>query len=138
MTHHVAPRVRGIDHLVLTVADVDATMRFYVDVLGLEPLEFAGGRRGVRAGDQKINLHQAGGEYDPHARQPTGGSGDFCLLVETDVDEIATFLGEVGVPVEVGPVPKVGAKAALRSIYIRDPDGNLVELANERDEAAHS
>ncbi len=138
MTHHVAPHVRGIDHLVLTVADVDATMRFYVDVLGLEPLEFAGGRRGIRAGDQKINLHQAGREYDPHARLPTRGAGDFCLLVETDVDEIATFLDEVGVPVEVGPVPKVGAKAALRSIYIRDPDGNLVELANECDEATRS
>ena len=131
MTAHPDPRVRGIDHVVLTVQDVDATVRFYVDVLALEPLEFAGGRRGVRAGDQKINLHQAGAEFDPHAARPTRGSGDLCLIVEADVDEVAASLERRGIPVEVGPVDKVGARAPLRSIYIRDPDGNLVELANE-------
>ena len=125
------PEVRGLDHLVLTVADVDATIRFYHGVLGLEPLEFAGGRRGLQVGEQKINLHQAGAEFHPHAGRPTPGSGDFCLIVGRDVDELAVELQRRGVAVEVGPVAKVGAKAALRSIYVRDPDGNLVELANE-------
>lgn len=126
------PHITGLDHLVLTVRDVDATLAFYTEVLGLQPLTFADGRRGLQAGDQKINLHLAGAEYDPHAATPSPGSADFCLRCTTDVAEVADLLRSRGVDVELGPVPKVGARAPLRSIYFRDPDGNLVEIANEQ------
>ncbi|WP_420826261.1 VOC family protein [Egibacter rhizosphaerae] len=118
--------------MVLTCADVEATTRWYAEVLGLEPITFAGGRRGLAVGEHKINLHQAGSEYVPHAAAPTPGGADFCLRVAADVERLAEEFAARGVIVELGPVDKVGAQAPLRSIYLRDPDGNLVELANER------
>jgi catechol 2,3-dioxygenase-like lactoylglutathione lyase family enzyme len=126
------PRITGLDHLVLTVREIPATIAFYSEVLGLEPLQFDGGRVGLQAGDQKINLHPAGGEYVPHAARPSPGSADFCLRCATDVDEVAASIRRRGVAIEHGPADKVGARAPLRSIYVRDPDGNLVEIANER------
>ena len=124
-------QLTGIDHLVLTVEDVDATCEFYGDALGATVVTFGSeDRTALEFGDQKINLHEAGGEFDPHARAPTPGSGDFCLISELDVERIETRLDERGVEVVHGPVEKHGARGPMRSVYVRDPDGNLVELAS--------
>jgi catechol 2,3-dioxygenase-like lactoylglutathione lyase family enzyme len=118
----------GLDHLVVYARDVDATCEFY-ETLGLERRTFGEGRVALHCGDQKINVHQAGDEYVPHADDPTAGSADFCLLVETPIDAVVDDLDEAGVEVVEGPVPKTGARGSLTSVYVRDPDGNLVELA---------
>lgn len=124
------PLIRSIDHFVLTCADVDATIGFYVRVLGMAAESFAGGRRALSFGCQKINLHQAGAEFEPKARVATPGSGDFCLLSDVPVAEIAGHLAKEGVAIIEGPVAKTGAAGPLMSIYFRDPDGNLVEVSN--------
>ena len=124
------PVIRGIDHFVLTAGDVDATIDFYTRVLGMTAETFAGGRRALAFGDQKINLHQAGREFEPKARLATPGSADFCLLSDLPVTEIALHLAAEGVEIIEGPVAKTGAAGALLSIYFRDPDGNLVEVSN--------
>lgn len=120
--------ITGLDHLVLTVADIDATCNFYCGILGMTQETFAGGRTGLSFGAQKINLHKAGAEYVPHAERPVAGSGDFCLIVES-VAEAQARLKEHDIAIEVGPTEKVGARGRLMSVYCRDPDGNLVELA---------
>ena len=122
--------ITSIDHFVLTCADVDATIDFYVRVLGMTAESFGAGRRALSFGNQKINLHQAGAEFEPKARVATPGSGDFCLLSDVPVAEIARHLAAEGVEVIEGPVEKIGAAGALLSIYFRDPDGNLVEVSN--------
>ena len=124
-------KVRAIDHVVLTVRDVERTLSFYQRALGMAPVEFAGGRRALAFGEQKLNLHEAGREFDPKAAHPTPGAVDLCLLTDTPIDEVIVHLGRAGVPVEIGPVAKTGAKRPLRSIYFRDPDGNLIEVSNE-------
>jgi catechol 2,3-dioxygenase-like lactoylglutathione lyase family enzyme len=121
-------RILSIDHLVLTVADIDATVDFYVAVLGMEEVVYGGGRRALMFGRQKINLHEYGKEYSPKARLPTSGSGDICLIVES-LEAVITRLEETRIPIEEGPVSRAGAISPLRSIYIRDPDGNLIELS---------
>jgi catechol 2,3-dioxygenase-like lactoylglutathione lyase family enzyme len=121
-------RIRSLDHLVLTVQDVDATVAFY-ERLGMARVIFGEGRQAVSFGAQKINLHGAGAEIEPHARCPTPGSADICLLVEGPIEEVERDLREAGVPVELGPVDRTGANGPIRSLYIRDPDGNLVELS---------
>jgi len=126
----VAPLVRSIDHFVLTAGDVETTIAFYKRALGMEAETFAGGRRALKFGSQKINLHQAGAEFTPRARVATVGSGDFCLLSDVPVAEIAEHLAREGIEVIEGPVPKTGATGPLTSIYFRDPDGNLVEVSN--------
>ncbi len=124
------PLVNAIDHFVLTCGDVEVTVAFYEQALGMTAETFAGGRRGLSFGSQKINLHQAGAEYVPHAEHPVPGAGDFCLISDVPVAEIAQHLAAMGVEVIEGPVPKTGATGPLTSIYFRDPDGNLVEVAN--------
>ncbi len=120
-----------IDHFVLTVADVPATCDFYRKVLGMEVLTFGDGRKALGFGEQKINLHQKGHEFEPKAAWPTAGSGDFCLTTATSLAQVVVDLAAVGVAVELGPVERTGARAKLRSVYFRDPDGNLVEVSNE-------
>ena len=122
--------ISSIDHFVLTAGDVDATIEFYTSVLGMTAESFGAGRRALSFGKQKINLHQAGAEFEPKARVATPGSADFCLLSEVPVAEIAAHLAAEGVEVIEGPVAKTGAAGALLSIYFRDPDGNLVEVSN--------
>jgi len=124
------PLIQSLDHLVLTVADVEATVAFYAQVLGMQPVTFSGGRRALAFGSQKINLHQAGAELSPRARHPTPGSGDLCFLSAIPVAEIAERLATHGVAVEEGPVARTGATGPLTSIYCRDPDRNLIEIAN--------
>lgn len=123
-------KIDRIDHFVLTVKDPAVTTDFYRRVLGMEPVTFAGGRLGLAFGRQKINLHRAGHEYEPKARTALPGTADFCLITEVPLDEVIAHLGACGVEIEQGPVPKTGATGPIRSVYFRDPDGNLVEVSN--------
>ena len=120
-----------IDHVVLTVRDVERTLSFYEQVLGMTAVTFGEGRRALAFGDQKLNLHQAGREFEPKARTPVAGSVDLCFTTDTPLDQVVAHLASVGVTIELGPVDKTGARRPLRSIYFRDPDGNLIEVANE-------
>ena len=124
-------RIRAIDHVVLTVRDVERTLSFYQRALGMTPVRFGEGRRALAFGDQKLNLHQAGREFEPKAAHPTPGAIDLCLLTDTPLDEVIDDLGRAGVAIELGPVAKTGARRPLRSVYFRDPDGNLIEVSNE-------
>ena len=124
-----------LDHIVLTVADIDATIAFYTRVLGMTAVTFAGGRRALAFGPQKINLHRAGHEFSPCARRPTAGSADFCLITKIPLEGAMAHVQSCGVAVEEGPVDRTGAIGPLRSFYFRDPDGNLVEVSNCRDAA---
>ena len=122
--------ITSLDHLVLTVRDRDATVQFYVEGLGMRLETFGDGRKALRFGSQKINLHLAGQEFEPKAAKPTPGSADLCFLTATPVDEVATHLKALGHRLIEGPVERTGATGRLRSIYLRDPDGNLVEIAH--------
>jgi catechol 2,3-dioxygenase-like lactoylglutathione lyase family enzyme len=119
-----------LDHLVLTVKDVAATCDFYQRVLGMEVVTFAGGRKGLAFGRNKINLHQQGREFEPKADRPTPGSADFCLITETPIAGVIKHLQEANVSIVQGPVEKIGALGAMVSVYFRDPDLNLVEVSN--------
>ncbi|MBC8022434.1 MAG: VOC family protein [Burkholderiales bacterium] len=119
-----------IDHIVITAFDVERTLDFYSKVMGMEPITFAGGRRGLAFGRQKINLHQSGREFEPKALKPTPGSIDLCFITETPLGEVVAHLEAHGVVVAQGPVEKTGALGPMMSVYFRDPDGNLVEVSN--------
>ena len=121
-----------IDHVVLTCFDVERTVDFYSRVLGMEPVTFAGGRRGLAFGRQKLNLHQAGREFEPKALKPAPGAIDLCLIADTPLEEVAAHLKEKGVAIIDGPVEKTGATGPILSVYFRDPDGNLIEVSNYR------
>jgi catechol 2,3-dioxygenase-like lactoylglutathione lyase family enzyme len=124
--------IDSLDHLVLTVRDVDATIAFYSGVLGMREQTFGPGRRALHFGEQKLNLHEADGEaITPRASQPTVGSADLCFVTRTPVEGVLRVLEEHGVAVEQGPVERSGATGNLLSVYVRDPDGNLVEIANQ-------
>jgi catechol 2,3-dioxygenase-like lactoylglutathione lyase family enzyme len=119
-----------IDHIVLTVFDVERTIAFYSRVLGMEPVTFAGGRRGLAFGRQKLNLHQAGREFEPKALAPAPGAIDLCFIASTALEEVIETLKEEGVVIIEGPVDKTGALGPMKSVYFRDPDGNLIEVSN--------
>jgi len=123
-------RIDRLDHLVLTVGDLERTCLFYRDVLGMKVVEFEGGRKALLFGRQKINLHQAGREFEPKARRPTPGSGDLCFIAETPLVDVVRQLGAAGVALESDIVERTGALGPMRSIYFRDPDGNLIEVSN--------
>ncbi|MDG5496764.1 VOC family protein [Niveispirillum sp. BGYR6] len=118
-----------IDHFVLTVRDIDRTCDFYSRVLGMQVVTFGQGRKALSFGRQKINLHQAGREFEPKAKAPTPGSADFCLITEQSLDSVRAHLDACGVAIEEGPVPRTGATGPITSFYLRDPDDNLVEIA---------
>jgi catechol 2,3-dioxygenase-like lactoylglutathione lyase family enzyme len=126
----LAVQVRSLDHLVLTVADIETTVAFYTTALGMNAVTFGEGRRALAFGSQKINLHQAGREFEPKALQPTPGSGDLCFLTDVPLAEVIAHLASCGVAIVEGPVDRTGAMGPIRSAYVRDPDGNLVEIAN--------
>jgi catechol 2,3-dioxygenase-like lactoylglutathione lyase family enzyme len=110
---------------------VEETVAFY-EQLGMRRETFGDGRLALRFGVQKLNLHHAGAEISPHAEHPTPGSADLCFLVEGRLDEVVDELATLGIPVELGPVERMGATGPIRSVYLRDPDGNLVELSEPR------
>ncbi len=122
-------KIDRIDHLVLTVRDVATTCAFYSRVLGMDVVTFAGSRKALAFGGQKINLHQAGREFEPKARQPTPGSADICLIAAIPLADVIEHLAACAVPIVEGPVARTGARGPIRSVYIRDPDQNLVELS---------
>jgi catechol 2,3-dioxygenase-like lactoylglutathione lyase family enzyme len=128
------PQVAGLDHLVLTVADIDRTIVFYRDVLGMvaEPFHPADGstRWALKFGAQKINLHAADAPFAPRAAVPMPGSADLCFLTDTGLEEWQAHLAACRGVIEQGPVARTGAVGPIMSIYLRDPDGNLIELAN--------
>jgi len=123
-------RIDRLDHLVLTVASIEAAAEFYTRVLGMGVVTFGAGRTALTFGTSKINLHEAGKEFEPKARRPTPGSADICLIVEDGITEVMAELAAAGVDVEEGPVPRTGATGPIISCYLRDPDGNLIELSN--------
>lgn len=122
--------VEDLDHLVLTVADIKATCRFYQQVLGMTPFTFGNGRTALSFGNRKINLHEVGKVYLPQAHNPLPGTADLCFLSRTPAVEMLDHLKANGVPVEEGPVRREGALGPITSVYFRDPDGNLIEVAN--------
>jgi catechol 2,3-dioxygenase-like lactoylglutathione lyase family enzyme len=123
-------RIDRLDHLVLTVADIDATVAFYEQVLGMRAVTFGDGRRALAFGTSKINLHQAGHEFEPKAARPTPGSADICLIAADPLDQVCADLAAHGVTIEEGPVARTGATGPIRSVYLRDPDNNLIEISN--------
>lgn len=124
------PRVVGLDHLVLTVEELEATLDFYTRVMGMSVRAFEGGRLALRFGSQKINLHEAGREFEPHARRPLPGSADLCFVTEASPEDWLGHLAASGVEVVEGPVRRLGALGPMTSVYFRDPDGNLIEVAS--------
>jgi catechol 2,3-dioxygenase-like lactoylglutathione lyase family enzyme len=122
-----------IDHVVLTVDDVERAIAFYVDVLGMVEVTFGSGRKALTFGSSKINLHQRGREFEPKAASPTPGSADLCLIADDPLEEVLAELAANGVAVEEGPVARTGATGPIMSVYLRDPDRNLIELSNYLD-----
>lgn len=118
-----------IDHIVLTVRDITATARFYTQILGMREITFAGSRKALVFGNQKINLHKAGQEFEPKAHRPTPGAADLCLIATTSIPDIVTHLQKHGVEIIEGPVNRTGAQGPMTSVYFRDPDQNLIEVA---------
>lgn len=123
--------IERIDHLVLTVEDVDRAIAFYVEVLGMTEVTFGQGRKALTFGPSKINLHQRGRELVPKAANPTPGSADVCLIADDPLEVVVAELAASGIAVEEGPVQRTGARGPITSVYIRDPDGNLIELSND-------
>jgi len=119
-----------IDHIVMTVRSVDATCAFYERVLGMQPVTFADNRRALAFGRQKINLHQAGREFEPKADLAAPGTVDLCLIATMPLAEVVEHLGRCDVAILEGPVQKTGATGPIRSVYFRDPDRNLIEVSN--------
>lgn len=121
--------LKAIDHIVLTARDIEATARFYAEILCVPVVRFGEGRYALQIGAQKINLHQAGSEFEPKAVAPTVGAIDICFLTDMRLPEIEEHLDSCSVEIELGPVARTGAAGPLESIYIRDPDGNLIEIS---------
>lgn len=122
--------VDALDHLVLTVKDIDATCAFYEYVLGMQTVTFGEGRKALAVGVQKLNLHQRGHEFEPKADRPTPGAIDVCFITRVPIAEVIAHLGECDVAVLEGPVKRTGAQGPLVSVYFRDPDNNLIEVSN--------
>jgi catechol 2,3-dioxygenase-like lactoylglutathione lyase family enzyme len=122
-------RIDRLDHLVLTVADIDATVEFYTRVLGMTAVTFGTGRTALAFGRSKVNVHQAGHEFEPKAHRPTPGSADLCLIAADPLEQVIEELTAHRVPIEEGPVERTGATGPILSVYFRDPDRNLIEVS---------
>jgi catechol 2,3-dioxygenase-like lactoylglutathione lyase family enzyme len=116
------------DHLVLTVGSIESSEDFYTEVLGMESV-VKDGRHSLAFGVQKINLHQRGHEFEPKASHPTPGSADLCFITEAPLDEVISYLTAMKIRIEVGPVEREGALGKMQSVYVRDPDRNLIEIS---------
>ena len=122
-----------LDHFVLTVRSIEAACDFYTRVLGMAVVTFGDGRKALQFGEfgqHKINLHEAGREFEPKASRPTPGSGDVCFITRTPLERVMSHLRACNVAILEGPVKRTGAKGPIESVYVRDPDGNLLEIAN--------
>lgn len=123
--------VSHLDHLVLTVHDIEATIIFYSLVMGMKEERFGENRVALKFGQQKINLHEYGNEFEPKSLSPTPGSADLCFITETPIEEAIEHVKQCGVEIIQGPVKRTGANSPLLSFYFRDPEQNLIEVANE-------
>ncbi len=123
-------QISHIDHLALTVKDIEVSCQFYTEVLGMRVVSFADNRKALVFGNQKINLHELGKEHEPKAKNPTSGAIDLCLISDTPLKVILNELERLNILVEVGPIIKTGATNPINSVYIRDPDNNLIEISN--------
>jgi len=122
-------RVASLDHLVLTVQDIPRAIKFYVEVLGMQEVTFGDNRKALAYGQQKINLHKFGEEFEPKAAAPLPGSADLCFIINVELEEFIEHLNENNIEILKGPIPRTGALGAINSVYIRDPDQNLIELS---------
>ena len=129
-TNGMQMKIDALDHLVLTCANMNATVSFYSKVLGMQPVTFSGGRKALAFGSMKINLHQAGKEFEPKAQHPTPGSADLCFIASTPLEQVIGHLASCDVTIIDGPVERTGATGPIRSVYFRDPDENLIEVSN--------
>ncbi|MBP0028555.1 VOC family protein [Roseofilum sp. Guam] len=123
-------KISRIDHIVLTVQNIEITVKFYESVIGMEKEVFGAGRIALKFGNQKINLHEVDKEFEPKANLPTPGSEDLCFITETDLEEAMSHVISQGVEVIEGPIKRTGATGSIMSFYFRDPDGNLIEVSN--------
>lgn len=123
-------KISHLDHLVLTVSNIESTCHFYQTVLGFEVITFKGNRKALKFGNQKINLHQQGNEFEPKALQPTPGSADLCFISDTPISEVVAHLNQLNIQIEEGPIERTSAMHPIFSVYIRDPDQNLIEISN--------
>tara|TARA_B100000963_G_C22203961_1_gene484406 strand:+ start:48 stop:440 length:393 start_codon:yes stop_codon:yes gene_type:complete len=126
----------NIDHVVITVSDINKSIDFYSNILGMQLQEFLSStdnvkRKSLKFGKQKINLHEASKPFKPHANNPIPGTMDICFLSETNIDDWIKIFNKFNVKIEDGPVQKTGANGPIRSIYVRDPDKNLIEISNQ-------
>lgn len=126
--------VLRLDHFVMTCGDIARTVAFYERVLGMRRISFGAGRTALRFGDQKINLHQAGAEIKPNAPAAAPGTADICLVTDCDIDTVVRHLKTQGVAITLGPIDQEGAVGPMHSVYFRDPDDNLVEIAHYADQ----
>ena len=124
-------KIIKLDHFVLTVRNIERTISFYTKVLGMQKEVFGQRRVSLKYGDQKINLHEHGNEIEPKANKPVPGSADLCFITETPLDKAISHVTGLGIEIELGPIERTGAKGPLLSFYVRDPDKNLIEVANE-------
>ncbi|WEK70917.1 MAG: VOC family protein [Candidatus Chryseobacterium colombiense] len=122
--------IKNIDHLVLTVADIEKSIEFYTQILGFEVVTFGDNRKALTFGNQKINLHQKGKEFEPKADHPTPGSADLCFISKTDIDDVLEELQQKNIEITEGIVDRTGALGKIKSVYFRDPDLNLIEVSN--------
>ncbi|BBP02085.1 VOC family protein [Sulfuriferula nivalis] len=123
-------KIDSLDHLVLTVKDIHVTTAFYSSALGMDIITFGGSRKALSYGTQKINLHQHGKEFEPKAQLPTPGSADLCFITSVPIPDVVSHLASCNITVIEGPVQRTGATGPILSVYFRDPDMNLIEVAN--------
>jgi catechol 2,3-dioxygenase-like lactoylglutathione lyase family enzyme len=126
--------ISRIDHIVLTVEDISRSVAFYTRLLGMLEVSFGVGRTALHFGQQKINLHQKGHEFEPKASSPTPGSADLCLVADVRLEAVISRLKENGIPIIEGPVQRTGACGPILSVYFRDPDSNLIEVSTYLEE----
>ena len=123
-------KISHLDHLVLTVADIEISCQFYQSALNFEVITFGENRKALQFGSQKINLHQVGKEFEPKAFRPTAGSADLCFIAETPLKDVIAHLHALNIEIVEGPIERTGAIGKILSIYLRDPDQNLIEISN--------
>lgn len=128
--------IERLDHLVLTVKNLSRTIDFYTGILGMELVTFGANRKALSFGQQKINLHEVGSEFEPKAQEPRPGSADLCFITTVPVPELLEELRQRAIEIVDGPIQRTGALGDITSIYIRDPDGNLIELSNYEEGAS--
>lgn len=129
------PLIDHLDHLVLTCVDIVETKRFYTEVMQMQLETFGAGRIAFRFGNQKINIHERGSEFEPKAHLPVPGALDLCFIASVPLGDVIAHLSRCAWPIVEGPVERTGATHKIRSVYVRDPDLNLIEISELMDQA---